>query len=546
MHWHRRHLLAALLAAVAWPAAAQSMGMGLDISNSRAPSGGAPLDGFTQPTGAYSFRLLRQAYLGTGAAARLRRASDNAEIDIGFDGSGNFDTATATGHCAATSCFLRTWYDQSGLARHLENATTAAQPLLVFNCLGTLPCAYNNNIAVNLVGAAAVAPATGVVSLSAVSMRGIATGICHAIRQVSASRLSYRSGFNEVEAAGTGLISTPVATGGWNATSGVINGASSRLVNNGVVVTGTVTGSTIAAAPSIIGNTAVPCSWAEAVIWDNYVLTPAEQTALESNQRDYWLPAPLDTFTAPSGAYSFRKLKSTYSGPAVRIRRASDNAETDIDFLGFTSFTGAPWDSAAATAHCAATTCFGRTWYDQSGAARDLAQATAASQMQLIFDCGAGLPCFRTTTNTITFVGPSFTPATGVMSLSAVGRRAAGVSGCTLIRLNGVNARIAGFGGANQWTLVGGGGGSMLATATDNVWHASAGVVNGASSVLNIDDTEFTGTTAGNTTAGTIAIVGAAATTCDVSEAIAWDATLMSPAERAALVANQRSFWGTP
>ena len=51
---------------------------------------------------------------------------------------------------------------------------------------------------------------------------------------------------------------------------------------------------------------------------------------------------PLDTLTTPSNAYSFRKLRSAYAGNAIRIRRASDNAEIDIGFSGF-----CPWPRRA-------------------------------------------------------------------------------------------------------------------------------------------------------------------------------------------------------
>ena len=57
------------------------------------PAGAAPLDSFTAPTVAFGFRKLLSSY--AGSALRIRRVSDNAELDVGFDGSNNFDTATA-------------------------------------------------------------------------------------------------------------------------------------------------------------------------------------------------------------------------------------------------------------------------------------------------------------------------------------------------------------------------------------------------------------------------------------------------------------------
>ena len=43
----------------------------------------------------------------------------------------------------------------------------------------------------------------------------------------------------------------------------------------------------------------------------------------------------LDNYgTNIGGAYSFRKLSSTYTGECIRVRRSSDNAEADIGFNG--------------------------------------------------------------------------------------------------------------------------------------------------------------------------------------------------------------------
>jgi hypothetical protein len=60
---------------------------------------------------AYSLRLLDTDY--TGSAVRVRRASDNAEQDIGFDGNGDLDTTALATFCSGTDGFVKTWYDQA-------------------------------------------------------------------------------------------------------------------------------------------------------------------------------------------------------------------------------------------------------------------------------------------------------------------------------------------------------------------------------------------------------------------------------------------------
>jgi hypothetical protein len=87
------------------------------------------LDTYPNAAVAYSIRKLRAAY--TGNAIRVRRSSDNAEQNIGFDGSGNLDTTALTSFCSGTNGFVTTWYDQSGNANNATQSTAANQPQIV-------------------------------------------------------------------------------------------------------------------------------------------------------------------------------------------------------------------------------------------------------------------------------------------------------------------------------------------------------------------------------------------------------------------------------
>jgi hypothetical protein len=91
------------------------------------------------------------------------------------------------------------------------------------------------------------------------------------------------------------------------------------------------------------------------------------------------IPGILDTYPNAAAAYSLRKLRAAYTGSAVRIRRSSDNTETDI---GFTS--GGDFDSSAAQSFCGAGNGFVTTWYDQSGNANNATQSTAGNQPQIV------------------------------------------------------------------------------------------------------------------------------------------------------------------
>jgi len=75
-------------------------------------------------------------------------------------------------------------------------------------------------------------------------------------------------------------------------------------------------------------------------------------------------------------AYSVRKLSSTYTGAAMRVRETGFNTETDIGFDA-----NGDLDTTALLAHCASNG-EGRivTWYDQSGNGINVTQGTADRQ----------------------------------------------------------------------------------------------------------------------------------------------------------------------
>lgn len=86
------------------------------------------LDAIPSAAAAYSLRKLRTAY--AGSAVRVRRTSDNAELDIGFDANGDLDTVSLQTFIGASNGRIKTWYDQSGNARNFTNTVTTTQPVI--------------------------------------------------------------------------------------------------------------------------------------------------------------------------------------------------------------------------------------------------------------------------------------------------------------------------------------------------------------------------------------------------------------------------------
>lgn len=106
------------------------------------------------PSFAFSTRKLREAY--TGPALRLRRATDNSQVDVAFDAmgvvSGNSivtlvvagtsgvalgTTATLSAYKGSNPLYVSIWYDQGGNAYHGIQNTTTRQPVFNLNWAGS-------------------------------------------------------------------------------------------------------------------------------------------------------------------------------------------------------------------------------------------------------------------------------------------------------------------------------------------------------------------------------------------------------------------------
>jgi Alpha-L-arabinofuranosidase B, catalytic len=97
--------------------------------------------------------------------------------------------------------------------------------------------------------------------------------------------------------------------------------------------------------------------------------TPAQAGSLGSHSR-----YPLDIIAGAGAAYSYRKLRSAYSGNAVKARNGLSNTTKDIGFAG------QDFDAASFNTFANGQNCFADTWYDQSGNTNDQQQHTAGQQ----------------------------------------------------------------------------------------------------------------------------------------------------------------------
>jgi hypothetical protein len=130
------------------------------------------------------------------------------------------------------------------------------------------------------------------------------------------------------------------------------------------------------------------------------VFNPTYGQILPAN-RYYNTPYLLDLTTAsPSFAYSLRKVKRTYSGFAIKVRRGTDNAEANVAFdnfnivsttsnvtitaVGSSGFTLG--QTMSYSTFVGAQTIFVVTWYDQGSNAYHATQTTNTLQPTLVLN----------------------------------------------------------------------------------------------------------------------------------------------------------------
>jgi len=114
------------------------------------------------------------------------------------------------------------------------------------------------------------------------------------------------------------------------------------------------------------------------------------ETSVATSQVPSAFTGLLNDYSGAAAAYSLRLLDSTYTGNAIKVRRASDNTEQDIGFVNNVL------DTSSLESFCSGTDGFVTTWYDQSGS--NNATTSLASEQPKIVSSGTtitknGKPC---------------------------------------------------------------------------------------------------------------------------------------------------------
>jgi hypothetical protein len=331
------------------------------------------LDGYTGAAAAYSLRKLSTTY--TGPAIRVRRSSDNQETNIGFNSSGNLDTIAlsifATDMVATDSVFVTTWFDQSGNGKHAVQTTASRQPNIVsggnIRMQATRPAFYFDGVDDFL--------DCGYVN-GGTKPGAFSTWISANLTDISQTRSIFASGNNAGEGK-TGYNQFYIhqsygykmlGSAGDNtdykywATS-TVTPTNQRYLFEQHYVSNSATASylgqfwwndTRQSVTTISGGgTAQQSSGIEFKTsigrlgeWTGFyfqgmmqeiVTYPSDKTLVRkeivANINSYYSIYTQDTNPITAAGYSLRKLRSDYTGSAIRVRRSSDNSETNIGFV---------------------------------------------------------------------------------------------------------------------------------------------------------------------------------------------------------------------
>ena len=376
--------------------------------------------------------LLNESY-GSGAAAAystrrlngnvsecmvIRRASDSTTTTIGFDANGNIDEAAINTFCSGTTCTVQTWIDQSGNGNNATQATPANQPTI-----------YTGGAIVKENGRVAVLFSNNHLATSAVSLGSDFTAFALCSPDISYNNLNRT--IVDTGSGGSGpflrfsnvdvyriyndtFIDDGSVQVGQNLAYANVASSSELAINGATADTGTfasaVNGDVVKIGAKI--NNSLPF-YGE---FQELILYPSDKssvrTSIESNVGDYFTQNTplLDTYSGAAAAYSLRKLSSSYSGSAIRVRRASDNAESDIGFNVFGEL-----DTVSLASFCSGTDGFVKTWYDQAST-NDATQTTTGSQPK-IYDGATAAVVTENGKPSVSFNGTQFFPVT--VSLTA-------------------------------------------------------------------------------------------------------------------------------
>jgi len=350
-----------------------------------------------------------------GAAMRVRRSSDNTEQDIGFAGN-VLDQTALLAFAGTDSVYVTTLYDQSGNNRHLTQTDPTRQPRIVnagvvdvfaggppamqfdgvddklFRSVAGSALGLSGNPNVTAGSAFQINNSNSTVPWFFGDQVTGRSFMLHWSTSASTSIKKQHSNQdrNHLLVANKNLPGAYVVqhTAGGNTHSGSVRQNKTTLTPGSTF--GTAIALNLADEHLYLGGTNGTLALlgkANALIVFNAVLAGADLTTFEDELAAHVAPPvqlALDKISVqPLIAVSAsRKLRAAYSGPCMRVRRSTDNAEQDIGFVSNVL------DTAALLAFVGSGSGYVRTLYDQGAGARHLGHSDPTRQ-PIIVNAGA-------------------------------------------------------------------------------------------------------------------------------------------------------------
>ena len=241
---------------------------------------------------AFSLRLLTGSFKGN--CCNIRRSSDNAQQNVGFDSQGNFNIGQFSSFVGGGSGFVTKWYDQSGNGFDVSQGTAATQPQI---SLASTPSGVPS---VLFSGSQFLQVASGWVgvsqpqSLAAVAQISNITAGFVAVSRGSATNDTpqmFLSGSNTVAIQAPTQLAATASNAAFHSFIAVFSGAGSSIDVDGTITSGNTgtnfTTGTFTIASNTAGGSPLTGNICE-VIGFNVGLTTTQQGSLRSSQKSYW------------------------------------------------------------------------------------------------------------------------------------------------------------------------------------------------------------------------------------------------------------------
>lgn len=368
------------------------------------------LDTHSGATMAFSVRRLNTLY--TGPAMRVRRESDDQELDIPFTTAGDLNTDILEEFCQGTDGWVKVWRDQSGNGYDAIEETHSKQPQIVDNGVikrngdGEICIFFEtyNRRFLDIGPELDTAPHSAFVlaerypgtNESGEDRRGI-YGFGDAVNEPNLQYEHFDLNFWETYLGytfiGNGIMYTAVNSHTQLSDeprlfASRFDGVNYELHVGAIERRVTTARRTSRGKISLAHRNHSDINMSEFVLYTSFK-PDSTREAIETNVNDYyglWEPFDeglLDTYTGATMAYSLRRLNSSYTGPAIQVQAWNDAVfDVDFDLEGNINEDKLKYKVGTNPSN------FGkvRTWYDQSGSGNHLVQTDYSLMGTIVAD----------------------------------------------------------------------------------------------------------------------------------------------------------------